>query len=626
VDGEREQLAPRGIQFHIQRRPAVLWAALLAGGIGLRDLAPCRPWLWLELAVAILLPALLFRRRAWGGIAIALATLLVGLTAAQIDHYQFPADHIWAYTSDAERFGQVELVIDQSPRLLLPSPGELRSLPPKQVTQGAVRRINTKSGWESAAGEVLLAIEQPNPRLAVGQTVRLTGIIQRPPKPMNPGEFDWYAYCRDQRILVTMRVSHADGVQIISDPGPGPLAWLREKTRHLLAMGFAADRAFDHTMLRAFVLGDPDPQLRQLQEQFVRTGTVHLLSISGLHVAIIGGLALLICRLCRRSPRFSVCAALLVIALYASVAIPSWPGWRSVIMCAAATLGLLGRRSLDAMQMLAVAVAVVLLIHPADLWNGGFQVSLAAVLGLILFSGPVMRGLRDWWRGRDAVAAGPPNRGRLATAWRAAAGIVAGLLVASTIAWLMSMPLIAYHFGQLNAWSVPAGVALLPLTIVGLVGGVMKIVLTLCWPTAAHVWAVAAAAPIDLMRSAVIGLDKLPGASILVPAPSIGLLHFVVGGAAAPTRAMAAMAGAPGAGHGVRGIRPVAGGHAHTGAGGVGRPSAHHAAEHWRGPVRRDLAALPSCRDDRCRLNHGLRRLAAPGDPLFPQPELHRPG
>jgi len=475
-------------------------------------------------AAIVLLAMLLRRRGSIVGIAIALATILVGLSAAQVEHYQFPADHIWAYTSDAERFGQVEAVIDQVPRLLLPGPGELRSIPPKQTTQASVRRINTKSGWAPAQGEMLLTIEQPNPRLAVGQTVRLTGDIQRPPKPMNPGEFDWYSYCRDQRILVTMRVSHADGAQITNDPGPGPLMWLREKTRHLLAMGFAADHTFDHAMLQTFVLGDPDPQLRHVQDQFVRTGTVHLLSISGLHVAIIGGLVLLICRLCRRSPRFSVCAALLVIALYASVAIPSWPGWRSVIMCAAATLGLLGRRSIDALQMLAVAVALVLLIHPADLGNGGFQVSLAAVLGLILFSGPVKHRLSDWWRGPDAAAAGPPKGGQIATARRAAGGIIAGLLVASTIAALMSMPLIAYHFGQLNAWSVPAGVTLLPLTIVALIGGVMKIVLTLCWPTLAHAWAVAAAAPIALMRHSVEGLEKLPGATILIPPPSIALL------------------------------------------------------------------------------------------------------
>jgi competence protein ComEC len=503
----------------------VLWTALLAGGIALCDLVPTAPWLWLaSAAVMLLLAALLRRGETVAALAIALATVSVGLATAQIDHYQFPSDHIWAYTSDAERFGNVGLIIDDPPRLVLPTPAELRLLPPKQVMQGTIIRIKTKAGWQTAHGKVLVTLEQPNARLAVGQTVQMTGIIQRPPKPDNPGEFDWYSYCRDQRILVTLRISHADGVQIISDPGPGPLSWLREKTRHLLASGFSANQTYDHAMLRNFVLGDPDPQLGSLQQQFVRTGTVHLLSISGLHVAIIGGLVLLLCRLCRRSPRFSLAAALLVVVLYASVAIPSWPGWRSVIMGGLATLGLLGRRNIDALQMLAVAVAIVLLIHPADLHSGGFQVSFAAVLGLILFSGPVMRGLSAWWRGPDAIAAPPSHRAPFATACRAVAGIVAALLVASAIAWLAAMPLIAYHFSQLNAWSVPAGVGLLPLTIVGLVGGVMKILLTLAWPTAAHVWALGAAMPIEWMRRAVDALAKLPGASIRIPAPSIGLL------------------------------------------------------------------------------------------------------
>lgn len=519
-----EKLSARPIQLYLQRRPAIGWAILLVGGIALRDVLPLWPWVWLAVAAAMLAAALPLGRRGAAGWAIAAGTFLLGLTAAQIDHYQFPADHIWAYTSDTERLAQVELRIDQPPRLEMPTPAELRLLPPRQVIAASVRRINTTSGWQPAVGKVLLTLEQPNPRLEAGQTLRVIGILQRPAKPANPAEFDWYSYCRDQRILATLRVSHADGVQIISDPGPGPLTWLREKTRHLLASGFSANQTFDHAMLRAFVLGDPDPQLRSLQQQFVRTGTVHLLSISGLHVAIIGGLVLLICRLCRCSPRISLATALLVIAVYASVAIPSWPGWRSVIMCGLTTLGLLGRRSIDALQMLAVAVAVVLLIRPADLYNGGFQVSLVAVLGLILFSGPVLRGLKDWWRGADAIAAGPPRRGMISAAFHGVAAVVVGLLVVSAIAWLMSMPLIAYHFGQLNAWSVPAGVGLLPLTIIALIGGVMKIILTLAWPTAAHGWAVAAAAPIDLMRSAVGALKKLPGASILIPAPSIALL------------------------------------------------------------------------------------------------------
>ncbi len=511
-----------GIASFLQRRPAVIFCLLLAIGIGLAGLLPCRPWVWLVCAAAFLILANLSRWAFVGAALLGCAVFWIGVSAAQIEEFQFSSDTISSYTADGDEFAQLQLALDQAPRLLSASPRDLRDLTPKQTAVATVRAIDTTDGWKRASGRIFLTIEQPNPQLGAGQIVRVTGLLQRPPGPMNAGEFDFAEWCREQRILATFKVSHADGVQILEDNGPGPLTWLRGKSRHLLAMGFDSDREFDFSLLRAFVFGDSDPQLRDVEQKFVQTGTVHDLSISGLHVAIIGALALLVCRVLRRSPRWSAAIALGVVLLYGSVALPSWPGWRSIILCAAATIGILGRRSLDALQLFAVAVGAVLFVHPADLFNGGFQVSFAAVLGMILFSRAAEEYFWNWWRGEDRPTPVPRGavRSMVAAAWR----FVVATFLASCIAWGMSMPLIAYHFGQLNGWAVPAGVGLLPLTVVALVGGVGKILLTLAWPSAAHVWAAGAVLPIVWMREAVDGLGRLPLATVSIPSPSIGVL------------------------------------------------------------------------------------------------------
>jgi len=452
------------------------------------------------------------------------AMILTGVTAAQIERFRFPAHDIADYTTDSERFAQIELTIDQTPRLLSPSPEELRSLLPKQVVSATARRIKTNSGWEPASGNIVLSIKQPNPQLAAGQTVRVTGMLERPTPPMNPGEFDYAAWCRQQRVSALFRVSHADGVEILENPGSGPWVWLREKTRHLLAMGFDAGDSFNHSLLRAFVLGDPDPQLRDLDQKFVQTGTIHYLAISGLHVAIIGAITLLICRLLRQSPRSSVMIALAVVLLYATVATPSWPGWRSIILCATASLGMLGRRLTNTLNTFALSVAAVSLIHPADLFDGGFQVSFAAVLGLILFSRSAGQYFLAWWRGPDP----PPQKVRQRSAMRIVLQAIWHFLISSVlaccIAWALSMPLIAYHFGQLSLWAVPAGIVLLPLTVVALAAGVGKIILTFFWPTAAHLWAALTVMPIEWMRQMIERLDRFPGAALRIPTPPLGLL------------------------------------------------------------------------------------------------------
>jgi competence protein ComEC len=516
----REFAPTRHVGHFVKRRPAVIFALLLALGIGVAEALPVRPWVWIGLAIALLLLAI-FARAALRLAAAVGVTFFVGVCAFQIERYQFPSDSIWNCTSTEEGFAEIEVAVDQPPRVVIPA-GDARSLPPKQTFMGAVRAVKTNEGWESASGKIAVTVEQPVIELRAGQIVRLVGMLSRPAPAMNPGEFDYAQWCRQQRILATFRVAHTDGVTIASDGGASPVVWLREKARHLLALGFDEREAFDAALLRAFVLGDSDPKLRDLDDKFVRTGTIHYLAISGLHVAIIGAIVLLIFRIMRWSPKAAAWSALAVVLLYGCVAEPSWPGWRSIILCTGATIGILRGRAVDSLQMFAFSVATVLLIHPADLGNGGFQVSLAAVLGLVLFSRIAEERFWDWWRAPDPATLKPHGTLWMISRWTAKAMV--SVMLASFIAWAMAMPLIAYHFGQINGWAMVAGIVLLPLTIVALVAGVGKILFTLAWPSAAHACAVSSACPIILMRHIIEGLDRLPGASVVVPPPPVWLL------------------------------------------------------------------------------------------------------
>jgi len=187
-------------------------------------------------------------------------------------------------------------------------------------------------------------------------------------------------------------------------------------------------------------------------------------------------------------------------------------------MCAAAAAALLSRRWSDGLHLFAVAIATILLIHPADLHTGGFQISFAAVLGLLLLGNRVAGKYWIWWRGTDPPtgddARHPPWLMRLLVA----------VLIAGLIAWLMIMPLVIYHYGRLNAWSVPASLVLLPLTVAAVLTGIGKILLTLCWPGAAHLWAIVFTAPLLAMRYIVDELDKIPGAAIPTAIPPLWML------------------------------------------------------------------------------------------------------
>src|SRR4029079_13103588 len=122
--------------------------------------------------------------------------------------------------------------------------------------------------------------------------------------------------------------------------------------------------------------------------------TGHHLAISGMHVAVLGGFVFAICRLLCLSPRWSAWLMIAFVVLYGVVALPSPPVVRSVVLCVMFGLGVVLRRSTDALQLLALSVLAILVYHPLDLYNPGFQLSFGTVLGLILFTRPMLRGLR----------------------------------------------------------------------------------------------------------------------------------------------------------------------------------------------------------------------------------------
>jgi competence protein ComEC len=512
------------------RRPAVAAAALFMLGIAVHARLPEAPWTWLALAavatgMATLAHALQGHRDTLATIALATAMTLAGAAAAQIDAFRYPDNHISAFATDEQRLAMLRLRLDHPPRMVVPPAGPLRSLPPKQVATANVTEVRTWNGWRPCNGELLVQIAEPHPRLAVGQTIEAVGMLQRPAPAMNPGQFDWAGYYRQQRILASFHIAEAGGLRIIDTAAPGPIARLRGSARRLLAAGFAPEQSLDHALLRALLLGDNDPELRDVQEQFKRTGTSHHLSISGMHVAVLGGFIYLLCRLLRVPPRATAISMLVFVIVYGLAALPSPPVVRSVLLCAAFAVGLVSRRSLDAVQLLALSVLVMLVYHPLDLFNAGFQLSFGTVLALILFTPPFLEFLGNA-RDQDVVLArqlSPPSS-TLARWWTSGDWSLLRVFAAACVAWFASMPLIAFHFEQLNPWAVLGGIVLAPVVLLALVGGLLKVVLTLLWPAMAEPWAALAAGPIEAMRWMVDVLALLPGSQIPLPAPPLWLM------------------------------------------------------------------------------------------------------
>jgi competence protein ComEC len=511
----------QAVQHAFARRPAVPLAVMLIVGIAMGTVLPARPLTWLAGIAGLVIAATVLRRRSVPASLLLLAAIfLAGTALVQLESHCFPATDIATFTTEEPRLAQAELKITSAPRVLTQTP-QARALPPKQTARAQVLRVKTIHGWQDASGNLALTIDQPHPRLACGQIVRAIGSLQRPSRAMNPGQFDWAAYYRGQRILATLGVPHADALTIIADDGPPWHEAMRIEAHRLLATGFSADRSLQHALLRALVLGDRDADVRQAAEDFSHSGAAHLLAVSGLHVMLVAGFVLIACRLLRLHPRTATYAMLAAVAAYALIVVPGAPALRATVLCAAYAASQLTRRTRDGINILALCAVGLLIYWPHDLLSAGFQLSFGTVFGMLALGPRVMERVVAWYDGdehaRVARSFRPPKF--WGSLWLRVRAHVAAMIAIGLLAWLISMPLVMYHFDQVNPWALLAGIVLLPFVALGLAAGLLKILLTLLLPSLAPMWAAMSGKTMALLMWLVDGFAHIPGADVAVPVP-----------------------------------------------------------------------------------------------------------
>ena len=510
----------------VSRRPAVPAAILFILGIALHGLLPHRPILLLCVLAVLIVGAVLFIHRSWqstGFVAIAIG--LSGGISARLSEFNYAPNHIGAFATDEPRLCWIEGTVRDTPRLIeADSTG--RPMPDKQVISLAVRAVRSWNGWVPATGGMPVTISPPAPDLAAGDVVQLLGRIEQPQPAMNPGAFDSAVHYRRERVLTVMHVTRPYDVRILSR-APRltlPLVSIRDTSRRLLDRGFDQAHSADRALLRALVFGDREPAVRDVQDDFIRSGTTHLLAANGSRIAMLAALVYLLCRLLRLPPRPALAVLTCVITLFGFLTMPAAEALRPTVVCAAVGLGTIGRRGIDSLQMLSIAAVALLVPRPLDLYGAGFQLSFVIVAGLILFTGPVLRWVESFENRDKKVAQSfePQTSSRRFRKWLRVWVIRA--VVAGTVAWVAALPLITWHFEQLNPLTVPFGILLSPLAVLALGGGFFKILLTAICPGLVGAWASMANVPAACLRHAVHWLAAAPLADLPMAKPSVGMI------------------------------------------------------------------------------------------------------
>jgi competence protein ComEC len=336
--------------------------------------------------------------------------------------------------------------------------------------EGKIRATLQPSSWEATA--------ESFPRVYEGDRIRLTSDVQTAPGQRNPGGFDYGAYLARRGVCCTTYVGQpakvtrlAQTESVLTDVVVRVRRFVRWQIRRYVP---SAD---GQAVLQALLLGDRSRVTDEQRQQFAKTGLMHLLAVSGLHVFLVGMvfymlLRPLLMRLHLRWRTVEVGRAVLTVAVLCfymllTGARPSVV--RAVVMSALFIGSVLFQRSARSLNTLGVAALVLLAVRPPALFDAGFQLSMAAVAAIVTLDPR----FKDW----------VPDRWMQTSAGDWAVSTV----TVSAAATIGTAPVLLYHFGWVSVAGLLLNVVGIPCTGLALSAAVAMVV-------AGGPWSVAGAA------------------------------------------------------------------------------------------------------------------------------------
>jgi competence protein ComEC len=292
-------------------------------------------------------------------------------------------------------------------------------------------------------------------RLFYGDRLFLTGKVRIPERF---GEFDYRAYLARRGIFATMTVEGKTGAERIGTGGNTAMRWGDRTRQRLFAELEESFSPVEAGLVRSLLLGERSALEPELEEGFRRTGLMHLLAVSGLHLSVFlaGFWALL--RLSGLRPALTypviglfVLGALWVVgprvSLIRAALLFAFLGFGSVLADLGATLRCWVRPS----RGLAAAALVILAVRPGALFDAGFQLSFGATGGILF----VLRRSSTLWNWMNERMGGGARRRILHYPFT--------LLLVSAAAQMGALPFMLYHFATFHPYILLANLIAIPL-------------------------------------------------------------------------------------------------------------------------------------------------------------------
>ena len=407
------------------------------------------------LSSVFLLAALYFSKKAaLAHIGLYAAFLFLGAASYQNAHL-LPPGHIYNLISEDPRKVIVGGMIADDP--------VADSTPYGIRTRFTLMVDRIKDGEAVLASTGLITVtdrSDPPNRFSFADEVLLEGAISRPYGLKNPGLFDYARYLDIWNIYGILKVKRVIPVDPVNVPfrhsakRKGLVGKIKAAAYSVRgAVRGLLSRYVDEPycgFLKAILIGDRSGLENAIKDDFVKTGTVHMIAISGLNVGLIAAILLMFFRLIRMPKRMCIILTVPIIIIYSFVAGSGAPIVRAVIIFCIASFGYLAGRQTDMMNSLSAAALIILLRNPKALFDPGFQLSFISVASMIAITPRI----------NAIMKIKPPKNNSVIGRMKSYA--ISGASV-SVAAWIGTWPVVASYFNIISPVAIFANLVMVPM-------------------------------------------------------------------------------------------------------------------------------------------------------------------
>jgi competence protein ComEC len=359
------------------------------------------------------------------------------------------------------------------------------------------------------AGLVLVEVPANTP-VRYGDRIRVTGIIN-PPQVFDT--FSYADYLARQSVFSIMRKTSIE--RLSSGHGFAPYAALidfREQLAQQIGIYLPEPQA---GLLTGILLGQERTIAPEVADAFARTGTAHVIAISGFNMVVISGILMSAVNRMVSNRKLAAALGIGALALYTALVGANAAVVRAAIMSSLVIYGAALNRRSYAPASVAFTVLAFSLWHPPVLWDISFQLSIAAVLGITALTAPINHHIE---RATSRLAS--------STSGRFFSNLLRESISMTLAATIATAPLIALYFQRLSLISLPINLLILPVQPLILFLGGLATISTLIVPVVAQLLYWFALIPLAWTTSVVRAFAPLSFSEVQTTVPASLIFAF----------------------------------------------------------------------------------------------------